>query len=119
MRYVVSAITLLLIASCAAPAPERRPQPLYSSLLSASDIAAITALVAQRSDIRKPIYQITTDEERRDRFVVNAGHWDKAGDQADYFTVQKRHGTWQIVSPIEHDILRQENIITLEHYIPN
>jgi hypothetical protein len=100
MRDVVSAIALFLISACAVSTPERRPQRLYSSLLSASDIAAITALVDQRSDIRKPIYQITIDEDRRDRFVVNAGRWEKAGDQADYFTVQKRHGMWKIVSTV-------------------
>lgn len=108
MRHVC-ALTLLMLGSCATP--EYPTQPLYSPLLSAADIAEITALVTQRTDIRQPIYQITTEEDRRDRFVVYTGRWNKVGDQADYFTVRKRHGKWKIVSPIQHDTLKREQII--------
>ena len=116
MRYLASAFGVLLLASCAAPQPHR--QALYSPLLSPSDIREITALADQRRDVRKPVYQITEDEDRRDRFVVYAGEWSKAGDQADYFTVQKRHGRWRAVSPVRHDTLKQDNIITLVHDVP-
>jgi hypothetical protein len=100
---------VLVLASCAAV--EHRQQPLYSPLLSASDIAEITALVAQRPDIRQPIYEIATDEQRRDRATVRTGRWREVGDQADYFTVQKRRGRWRIVSPIQQDRLKR--IITV------
>ena len=117
MRHVSSAFALMFLVSCASP--ERRQQPLYSPLLSASDISEITALVAQRSDIRQPIYEIATPDQRHDRATVSTGRWHNAGDQADYFDVQKRGGRWHIVPPIRHDTLRQEDIITLRHDLPN
>jgi hypothetical protein len=118
MRSVPLVFVLFLLGSCAAPERRERP-PVYSPLLSASDIREITALVANRSDMRKPVYEINTHSDQPDRFIVYTGHWEKAGDQADYVAVRKRHGKWRIISPVSHGTLRQEDIITLEHYIPN
>ena len=116
MHRAASALLLVLLTSCTTV--EHRQQPLYSPLLSASDIAEITALVAQRSDIRQPIYEIRTEDRRRDRATVYTGRWHKPGDQADYFTVEKRNGRWRITSRIQHDTLKKENIITLLHDVP-
>jgi hypothetical protein len=104
MRYAAIAFTLFLLGACAAV--EQASNPMYSSLLSKADIAEITALVAQRSGIRRPIFQITAEDPRRDRFVVYTGHQNKIGDQFDYFTVQKLRGTWRIVSPVSHDTVK-------------
>jgi hypothetical protein len=104
MRYAAAAFTLFFLGACAAV--EQSSNAMYSSLLSKADIAEITALVARRSDIRQPIFRITAEDARSDRFVVYAGHQDKIGDQFDYFTVQKLRGTWRIESPVSHDIVK-------------
>ena len=104
MRYAATAFTLFLLGACATV--EQASNPLFSSVLSKTDIAEITALVAQRSDIRQPIFQITAEDPRRDRFVVYAGHQDKIGDQFDHFSVQKLRGTWRIEFPVSHDIVK-------------
>ena len=70
MRHVASAF-IVLLSSCTAV--EHRQQPLYPPLLSASDIAEITTLVARRPDIRQSIYEIQTEGERPDRAVVIQG----------------------------------------------
>ena len=111
MRYAAVSLTLLLLGACAAV--EQTSNPTYSSLLSKADIAEITALVAQRSDIRQPIFQITSEDPRRDSFVVYTGHH-KIGDQFDYFTVQKLRGTWRIMSPVSHDTVKSRpNSVTI------
>jgi hypothetical protein len=104
MRYAAAIFTAFFVGACAAV--DQPSNPLFSSLLSRADVEEITALVAQRSDIRQPIFQITAEDPRRDRFVVYAGHQDQIGDQFDYFTVQKLRGAWRIESPVSHDIVK-------------
>ncbi len=111
MRHIASVFTLVLLASCAAQ--ERHRQPVYSTLLSASDIARITALVAERADIRLPIAEIRTEGQRRDAAIVYTGRWREAGDRSEWFTVQKRHGRWHILPPIRRDQVKPENILTV------
>jgi hypothetical protein len=108
MRYAAATLTLFSLGACAAIEQASSP---YSALLSKADIAEITALVAQRSDIRQPIFQITTEDARSNRFVVYTGRRDKIGDRSDYFTVQKLRGGWRIVSPVSHDTVRPEQVI--------
>jgi hypothetical protein len=87
MRYAAVAFTLFLLSACAAV--EQASNPMYSSLLSKADVAEITA-----------------EDPRRDRFVVYTGHQNKIADQWDYFTVQKLHGAWRIVSTVSHDTFK-------------
>ncbi|HKP02427.1 MAG TPA: hypothetical protein VJU77_03610 [Chthoniobacterales bacterium] len=103
LRYAAAAFSLFFLGACAAV--EQSSNAMYSSLLSNADIAEITALVARRSDIRQPIFRITTQDARSNRFVVYTGHKERIGDQSDYFSVQKLHGTWHIVSTVSHDIV--------------
>jgi hypothetical protein len=105
MRRAASAFILLLLVSCATPDHVR--QPVYSLQLSASDVAEITALVAQRRDILQPVREIRTEGQRHDLATVYTGRWLKIGDQSDYFTVQKRAGRWHIVSPVQRDHLKR------------
>jgi hypothetical protein len=112
MRHAAAIFTLLLLGACAAI--DQPSNPLFSSLLSRADIAEITALVAQRSDIRQPIYEIRTEDPRRNRFVVYTGHRDKDGAPSDYFSVQKLHGTWRIVSPVSHETMKFEPVIVTQ-----
>jgi hypothetical protein len=112
MRYAAVAFALLFLGACAAV--EQASNPRYSSLLSKADIAEIAALVAQRSDIRQPIFQITAEDPRRDRFVVYTGRQNKFGDQFDSFTVQKLRGTWRIVSDVSHDTYKPAEVIVTQ-----
>ncbi len=106
-------IIAILVSGCAATPTAKLPEryPLYSPRLSSEDIRDIKALVAKRRDIRQPILEIETEEGVSDRATVTAGQWSRAGDVADYFTVAKRHGKWRIISRIQHDTLKQENIL--------
>ena len=112
MRHAGAILTLILLAACAAT--DQPSNPFFSSLLSREDIAEITALVARRSDVRQPIYEIATEDARRNRFVVHTGHRDKDGAPLDYFTVQKLHGTGRIVSPVSHEKSKLEHVIVTQ-----
>ncbi len=71
MCHAASVFALLWLVSCATP--KRLEQPVYSPLLSASDIAEITALVARRSDILQPLQEIRTEGRRHDLATVYTG----------------------------------------------
>ena len=109
MRHAAGIFTLFLLGACATI--DQPSNPFFSSLLSRQDIAEITALVARRSDIRQPIYEIRTQDPRRSLFVVYTGHRDKDGAPFDYFTVQKLRDGWRIVSPVSHEIVKREPVI--------
>jgi hypothetical protein len=116
MRHAAALLTLFLLAACAAV--EQTSNPFFSSLLSREDIANITALVAQRSDIQQPIYEITTEDPRRYRFVVRTGDRYRDGAPSDRFTVQKLRGTWRIVSPVSHERIKLERVIITQMNTP-
>ena len=61
--------------------------------VSESDIQQIKLLVTQRSDIRKPITQISFDHP--DHAQVET-HQIYVGDYTTHFTVHKYHGRWTI-----------------------
>jgi hypothetical protein len=94
------------------PGPERHFE-IFSPLLSAADIQQIKLLVADRQDIKQPVWEISTDEGRRDRARVSTGPWFKPGDESDYFYVEKRGRKWKIIPPVRHDRLKAEHIITI------
>jgi len=103
---------LFLFAGCAGVAIDAEKHPEYfSPLLSSDDIQQIKLLVAARRDIKRPVWQITTDEHRADRATVYTGRWLRVGDESDYFQVEKHYGHWRITSPISHDRLKR--IITV------
>jgi hypothetical protein len=108
MRHAAAIFALFLLSACATI--DRPDNPFFSSLLSKEDIAEITALVAGRSDIRQPIYEITALDARRNRFVVHTGPRGSNGATLDYFTVQKIERTWRIVSPVSHETANVEPI---------
>jgi len=83
----------------------------FSPLLSRGDIQEIKSLVEARRDIKQPVWQIATEEGRRDRAKVSSGRWINPGDESDYFYVEKHNGRWKVVSPIKHDRLKKENIL--------
>jgi|SRR5882724_9160266 len=101
-------IVCCLFVGCTHAAIGREMQPgSFSSLLSRDDIREIKALVAARPDIKQPVWQIATDENRADHATVYTGRWLKVGDESDYFQVQKHRGRWKITSPISHDRLKR------------
>ena len=112
MRHAAAMLMLFILGACAAI--NQSSNPSFSSLLSREDIVEITALVARRSDIRQPIYEITTEDPRRNRFLVHTGHRDKDGAPLDYFTVEKLRGTWRIVSPVSPDTVKLQHVIVTD-----
>lgn len=111
-RSLVAAACLLSIGCAGLNTKTRSQLQYFSPLLSSEDIRQIQSLVAARRDIKQPVWEIATDEGRRDRARVSSGPWGKPGDESDYFYLEKRSGRWKIVSPIRRDRLRAENIVT-------
>jgi hypothetical protein len=105
------AINSLLVACTGLKTQTPRHWDDFSSLLSRDDIQQIKALVAARRDLEQPVWQIATEEGRRNRAKVSCGRWMKVGDESDYFYVEKRNGQWKIISPVRHDRLKAANIL--------
>lgn len=112
MKTIICAYVGALLVGCVGPVPQRHWES-FSPLLSVADIQQIKALIAARPDIRQPVWEIDTDEGRRDRAIVTAGRWPNPGDESDYFYVEKRRGKWKIIPPVRHDRLKAGNIITI------
>src|SRR5437016_1716254 len=108
---LVLAICFLFVGYAGVALKSEKNPEYFSALLSPDDIQQIKLLVAARRDIKRPVWQITTDEHRSDRATVYTGRWLKVGDESDYFQVEKHHGRWRITSPISHDRLKR--IITV------
>jgi len=111
MRAVLCGFCALLLG-CIAPTTTRHWED-FSRLLSSDDLQQIKLLVAGRADIKQPVWQIATEEGRRDRARVSSGRWVNPGDESDYFQVEKHGRRWKIIPPIRHDRLKAENIITI------
>jgi hypothetical protein len=107
----IVAIASLLVACTGLKTETQRHWDDFSPLLSTGDIQQIKALVASRPDLKQPVWQIATEEGRRDHAKVSCGRWIKPGDESDYFYVEKRNGRWRIIPPIRHDRLKAENIL--------
>ena len=85
-------LLLLSITLCCCVAPEVAGP--YSARLSGSDIQQITALAAERKDIKQRVFSIWAD--RSDRAEVRSG----SHSIYSQFTVVKERGQWRIASPI-------------------
>lgn len=108
---VVAAVSAQLVGCAGVELKTEKHWEYFSPLLSLDDIQQIKSLVAARRDIKQPVWEIATEEGRRDRARVSSGPWGKPGDESDYFYLEKRKGRWRIISPIRHDRLKAENIL--------
>src|SRR5471030_25169 len=96
IRALLFQAVALVLAGCAT-------SPQIFGPLSTDDIRAIKLLVAQRSDIRKPILRIDADHSGRAR--LQTGRDETPGDISQTFAVAKRSGKWCVVLPIKEDRL--------------
>ncbi len=97
----------LLLSSCITPEAEMRFRfpavelaGRHRNELKVEDVARIVELARQRTDIRKPVYQI--DAEFADIAHVRSGRPDKVGDFFTSFDVRKRNGRWDIIESSVH-----------------
>ena len=62
--------------------------------VSATDVEEIRALLANRADIRQPLWGITCDN--RGRAIAESGPH-RGGDISSFVTLSRRHGKWHII----------------------
>jgi hypothetical protein len=98
-------LATLLLNACVTPSARE----VQFSGVTRQDVSEIELLVAQRTDILKPVISvhvmstIPANDPLNGKIQVVAGHDSRVGDAFDTFTAAKRHGRWAITSPILRD----------------
>ena len=75
---VVATVFALLVGCAGVTLKAEKHWDYFSPLLSQDDIRQIKLLIAARRDIKQPVWEIATEDGRRDHARVSSGPWGTA-----------------------------------------
>jgi hypothetical protein len=91
---IITYLAASLLVACSTT-PQLQINTDCQKYLSSRDIEEIRAIVMNRPDVRKPLWQITCED--RNHAVASSGP-NNSGDISNYVSLARRHGRWHITS---------------------